>query len=157
MAQAERCMASCQAVAIAMGVDLRQGIIACTLYAAQEGAQDNLAALESAFDGFLNGNASYGLPEHRAEGCDGSREGEMSGHGIEGQEGSSEESGGETAEGEEEGEFVDSYLRPPDMPQRTWHSLTIYLVGLPALYTSAIKTSSSLLCVFWLFLAVVRA
>lgn len=106
--QAQACLRNSQAVAVCMGSDLRRGMLACSLYAAREGAAGNLQALGDAMSRFLEEPAEAPPAGASPPGWDSATL--------------------ERVSEEDDDDFVDPYLRLPDFPPCTWSPLISYMV-----------------------------
>lgn len=135
-AEAARCLASCQAVAVAVRCDLPQAMLGCTIYAAPTGqttagqptdsvtsagrlhGQPELEETELLLTALLKGDMHALAPTmsgQQDEASDATQPGEQT----------REELPEAAEEAEEDGVIVDAYLQPPAM-SRTWQPLVTY-------------------------------
>lgn len=131
--QAARCLASCQAVAVAARCNLPAGLLGCTVYAAGSGGASGEAACEArggqqhaAEGGYSTEHAALA---QAAELLDGML---AEGSAVQ-QEASASEGACPDVESEDDDVFMDDYLRPPAMAERHWAPLLTYVIvpGLP--------------------------
>ncbi|KAK2079862.1 hypothetical protein QBZ16_002257 [Prototheca wickerhamii] len=105
LAQTRRCLQSCQAVAVAVDVDLPRAMLFAAVFLAEgagDAAGDAARAVHAEIDAFLSGKAAEGT--------------------------GSTQSDDEEDDNDDPEAFVDSYLCPPTMPPRTdWQPLLSYL------------------------------
>ncbi len=137
-AEAARCLASCQAVAVAVRCDLPQAMLGCTVYAAPTeqttaGQPTDSFTSASRLHGQLDLEETQVLLTALLRGDMHALSAAMSGQqdgppdAAHSDEQSREELPEATEEAEEDGGVVDMYLQPPAM-SRTWQPLVTYAV-----------------------------
>ncbi|KAG7669670.1 hypothetical protein Ndes2437B_g05856 [Nannochloris sp. 'desiccata'] len=111
-AATERSLISCQAVAIAMKTDLRQGSLWWTIYTSSKAGNIGREAVEGRFNAFLAG----------AEFLTGNVDSEK-----DKKKDTEDENEGDGQESDDDGLFIDEYLLAPSMPPRHWTPLTTFI------------------------------
>lgn len=134
LAEAARCLASCQAVAVAVRCDLAQALLGCTIYAAASagGLKSEQACAPGADHRCAGLDPAARLLEALLAGDSGGLSGATSwhNHGLSDAADSLGEPEGEVEEpagASEENWRVDAYLQPPEM-KRSWQPLVTYAV-----------------------------
>jgi hypothetical protein len=110
-AATERSLTSCQAVAIAMKTDLRQGSLWWTVYTSSKAGIIGREAVKGRFNAFLSA-------ENFMMGNDGKAENMKMDEDVE---------TNDTENESDDGLFVDDYLRAPSMPHRHWTPLVTFI------------------------------
>eukprot|EP00887_Chlorella_sp_A99_P006590 scaffold3.g6590.t1 len=151
--QCVRCLASCQAVAVAMRTDLPQSLLWCTAYCADAAGAAGWAAAAAHLEALLEGRLATELLQGAGPGqqrglAGGAVDGEGGSGGAsagEGEKQEDEQQQQENEEEEEEEDELDDYLRPPAM-HRHWRPLVTF-VTVPQLPRGVLVEIQPVACV----------